>query len=51
MAKIKKLKENGKTVYPTTIPQAVVDPKTGERLSALLEQLNDLLSEIDAQTL
>lgn len=51
MAKIKKLKENGKTVYPTTIPQAVVDPKTGERLSALLEQLNDLLSNIDAQTL
>lgn len=51
MARIKKLKENGKTVYPTTIPQAVVDPKTGERLSALLEQLNDLLSEIDAQTL
>ena len=46
MAKIKKLKENGKTVYPTTIPQAVV-----ERLSALLEQLNDLLSNIDAQTL
>ena len=51
MARIKKLKENGKTVYPTTIPQAVVDPNTGERLSALLEQLNDLLSEIDAQTL
>ena len=51
MSRIKKLKENGKTVYPTTIPQAVVDPKTGERLSALLEQLNDLLSEIDAQTL
>lgn len=51
MAKIKKLKENGKTVYPTTITQAVVDPNTGERLSALLEQLNDLLSNIDAKTL
>lgn len=51
MARIKKLKENGKTVYPTTITQAVVDPTTGERLSALLEQLNDLLSNIDANTL
>lgn len=51
MARIKKLKENGKTVYPTTITQAVVDPTTGKSLSALLEQLNDLLSNIDANTL
>lgn len=44
MARIKKLKENGSTIYPTTIPQAVVDPATGKNI-------NDLLSNIDAQTL
>ena len=33
MAKIKKLKENGATVYPATIPQAVVDPVDNTTLS------------------
>ena len=34
MARVKKLKENGSTIYPTTIPQAVVDPETGEKWSS-----------------
>ena len=33
MAKIKKLKENGKTVYPATILEAVLDSKTSTPLS------------------
>ena len=33
MARIKKLKENGATIYPATIPQAVVDPTTGKTLA------------------
>ena len=33
MAKIKKRKENGATLYPVTIPQAVVDPTTGKTLA------------------
>ena len=33
MARIKKLKENGKTVYPATILDAVVDPSTNRKLS------------------
>lgn len=32
MARIKKLKENGSTIYPATIPQAVVDPETNENI-------------------
>lgn len=44
MARIKKLKENGSTIYPATITQAVVDPATGKNI-------NDLLSNIDANTL
>ncbi len=33
MAKIKKLKENGGTIYPATILDAVVDPSTNRKLS------------------
>lgn len=33
MARIKKLKENGASIYPATIPQAVVDPTTGKTLA------------------
>ncbi len=33
MARIKKLKENGKTIYPATILDAVVDPSTNRKLS------------------
>lgn len=34
MARIKKLKENGSTIYPATISEAVVDPETGEKWSS-----------------
>ena len=33
MVRIKKLKENETTIYPATIPQAVVDPTTGKTLA------------------
>lgn len=33
MARSKKLKENGKTIYPVTILDAVVDPSTNRKLS------------------
>ena len=33
MARIKKLKENGATIYPATILDAVVDPSTNRKLS------------------
>ena len=35
MARIKKLKENGATIYPATIPAAVVDPVTGKKIGEL----------------
>ena len=43
MAKIKKLKENGKTVYPATIPEAVVDVN-GFTLASFMDQLLAVLS-------
>lgn len=43
MAKIKKLKENNITIYPATIPQAVVDPTTGKSLS---EELSKITAEL-----
>ena len=39
MAKIKKIKENGVTIYPATIMQAVKDPNTGQRLDEKLSEL------------
>ena len=51
MARIKKLKENGKTVYPATIWNAVVDPATGMTLKQLVAELTDALNRIDASTL
>jgi hypothetical protein len=36
MATIQKLEKGGETIYPPTIPQAVVDPDTGERLNVTL---------------
>ena len=35
MARIKKLKEKGATIYPATIPAAVVDPVTGKKIGEL----------------
>lgn len=46
--KVKKLKENGKTVYPATIWNAVVDPTTGKTLKTLIGELNEALKKIDA---
>ena len=51
MARIKKLKEYGKTVYPATIWNAVVDPTTGMTLKQLVAELTDALNRIDASTL
>lgn len=39
MAKIKKLKENGATIYPATIPEAVVDPNNKTKLSEIIDDL------------
>lgn len=36
MAKINKIKKNGTTIYPLTIPQAVIDPTTGESVAETL---------------
>lgn len=51
MARIKKLKENGKTVYPPTILQAVVDPSTGKTLKTLIDEMNTALTKVNALTL
>lgn len=40
MARIKKLKENGSTIYPGTIPQAVVDPETGKNITEIFATKN-----------
>lgn len=42
MAKIKKLKENGATIYPATIPEGVVDTN-GFTLAELLDELLEVL--------
>lgn len=58
MARIKKLKENGKTVYPATIWNAVVDPTTGGTLKDTIDviqqfivAIGDALESVDAKTL
>lgn len=38
MAKIKKIKEGTATVYPATIPQAVIDPTTGKSVRTELNE-------------
>ena len=43
MAKIKKLKENGATIYPATIPEGVVDTN-GFTLAELLDELLEVLA-------
>lgn len=40
MAKINILKKNGKTIYPGTIPQAVVDPTTGKNITEVFASKN-----------
>lgn len=45
MAKIKKIKEGTATVYPATIPQAVIDPTTGKSVRTELNELKTIVSE------
>jgi len=45
MAKIHKLKLNGQTVYPVTIPQAVVDPTSGKTTRTELNETRTELNE------
>ena len=51
MARIKKLKNNGSTIYPATIWNAVVDPDTGMTLKQLVAELTEALNRVDAHTL
>lgn len=44
MAKIKKLKENGVTIYPATIPEALVDTN-GFTLADFMDRLLDVLAK------
>lgn len=50
MAKIKKLKENGKTLYPVTIPEALVDTN-GFTLADFMDRLLDVLANGDREHL
>ena len=45
MAKIKKIKEGTATVYPATIPQAVIDPTSGKSVRTELNELKTIISE------
>lgn len=51
MAKIKKIKEGTATVYPATIPQAVIDPATNRTLPNILENSERALADIIAHLL
>ena len=48
MAIIKKLIEsNGVTVYPRTISEAVVDSRSGEKLSEVLRKTGERLARVE----
>lgn len=52
MAQIKKLKLNGKTIYPVTHPKAVIDPSSGRSIAAAATQsANGLMSAADKKKL
>ena len=52
MAQIKKLKLNGKTIYPVTHPKAVIDPSSGRSITAAATQsANGLMSAADKKKL
>ena len=52
MARIKKLKQDGATIYPVTIPSAVTDPATKRRISETATQsANGLMSATDKKKL
>ncbi len=46
MAKIEKLKKGTATIYPATIPQAVVDPTDNKTLSTKLAEIDDSVSQL-----
>ena len=46
MAKIEKLKKGTATIYPATIPQAVVDPTDNKTLSTKLTEIDDSVSQL-----
>lgn len=46
MAKIEKLKKGTATIYPATIPQAVVDPADNKTLSTKLTEIDDSVSQL-----
>lgn len=46
MANIKKIKEGTATIYPATIPQAVVDPANNKTLATKLTEIDDSVSQL-----
>ena len=46
MAKIEKIKRGTATIYPATIPQAVVDPTDNKTLSTKLTEIDDSVSQL-----
>ena len=46
MAKIEKLKKGAATIYPATIPQAVVDPTDNKTLPTKLTEIGDSISQL-----
>lgn len=46
MAKIKRFKESGETVYGLTIPQAVIDPETGLTVKQIIDNSIDWLNAV-----
>ena len=47
MARIKKIKDNGTTIYPATIPQGVIDPENGWSIKTAID---DILSVLGGST-
>lgn len=45
MPRIKKIQENETTVYPVTIPEAIVLPDTQERLSDILSRIDSAIND------
>jgi len=46
MAKIHKLKKDNVTLYPATIPQAVIDPETGKTVKQITERYDNIFNDI-----
>jgi hypothetical protein len=48
-AKLYKLKKAGQTIYPVTVTDAVVDPKSLKTLSTILKEVADRLEALEDQ--